>query len=60
MTDKSDLRVLAERSFNRSRDQKTANTAKALNAERVKADTDKSARLKAARLAKAAADGKTD
>ena len=56
MADKTDIRVQAERQFARLRDERTSDTAKTLNKERMKADSDKSARLKAARLAKAAAD----
>ena len=59
MTDNPDIRVQADRHFSRLRDERTANTAKKLTDERVKADSDKTARLKAARLAKAAADQKT-
>ena len=55
MTNGSDARESADSHFKQLRDDKTANKSQKLEATRVKADVDKTARLKAARLAKDAA-----
>ena len=54
MSSSSDSRKIAESHFKQLRDDKTTNKSQKLEASRVKSDVDKSARLKAARLAKAA------
>ncbi|WP_156418122.1 hypothetical protein [Aureimonas sp. AU4] len=55
---RSGSRDEADAKFNRLRDDKTASASKKLNAQRVKADSDKTARLKAARLLKAEEDAR--
>ncbi|MCB8840838.1 hypothetical protein [Aurantimonas sp. VKM B-3413] len=54
MSNGSDARKSAESHFKQLRDDKTTNKSQKLEATRVKADVDKTARLKAARVAKAA------
>tara|TARA_R110002020_G_scaffold265392_1_gene480167 strand:+ start:573 stop:755 length:183 start_codon:yes stop_codon:yes gene_type:complete len=54
MNDDSDARKSADSHFKQLRDDKTTNKSQKLEANRVKADVDKTARLKAARVAKAA------
>ena len=52
MTDDMSARSQADAHFKSARDAKTASASKRISEERVKADSNKSARLKAARLAK--------
>ena len=60
MSSDSDARTSADKHFKQLREDKTTTKSQKLEATRVKADVDKSARLKAARVAKAAetSDGK--
>ncbi|NDW05659.1 hypothetical protein [Jiella pacifica] len=54
MSDGSDSRKSADSHFKQLRDDKTTEKSQKLEATRVKADVEKTARLKAARVAKAA------
>ncbi|ORE98647.1 hypothetical protein [Aurantimonas sp. 22II-16-19i] len=54
MSSGSDSRTSADKHFKQLREDKTTAKSQKMEATRVKADADKSARLKAARMAKAA------
>lgn len=56
MSNEADARRGADSHFKQLREDKTADKSQKLEAKRVKANVDKTARLKAARLAKAEAD----